>query len=180
MTTGNGKYASAGLALALLVIEAALLAHEHFTGGIRSHHLLDRPDLPAISNGFGLAVMPVLGWLLGSRLRRSPAASGPSRAVWASLAGALAYGAAMAASFALGASDVSSGLFFGLFLAAAVFPIYRIEYITGFVLGMAYTFGAVLPLLVALVLAAVSFAVRFGFKAVRSAVRRSARPPDTA
>ncbi|MEO8780207.1 MAG: hypothetical protein ABI389_16275, partial [Rhodanobacter sp.] len=65
MTTQLRYRLPAYFALALLVVEAALLVHEHYTSGVRSHHLLDRPDLPAISNWFGLIVMPVLGWLLG-------------------------------------------------------------------------------------------------------------------
>ena len=172
----------AWFALALLAIEAALLVHEHFTGGVRSHHLLDRPDLPAISNWLGLIVMPVLGWLLGRRFHRSASQTPTSRScvlLWVCLICALVYGAAMATTFALGASAMTSALFFGLFLFAAIFPIYRIEYITGFVVGMAFVFGAVLPCLVAVVLAAVSFVVRFGFKAVVSVIRRSNRPPGT-
>ena len=170
-------------ALALLVIEAALLAHEHFTGGVRSHHLLDRPDLPAISNWFGLIVMPILGWLLGRRFYRSTSQSiqfGSSVSIWVCLVCALVYGAAMATTFALGASGMTSALFFGLFLLAAIFPIYRIEYITGFVVGMAFVFGAVLPCLVAIVLAVVSFVVRFGIKSLMSAIRTSTRPPGVA
>ena len=183
MTTQPRYRLPAYFALALLVIVAALLAHEHFTGGVRSHHLLDRPDLPAISNWFGLIVMAVLGWLLGSRFRRAlfrSTQSGSSVRIWVCLVCSLLYGAAMATSFALGAPAITSTLFFGLFLFAVIFPIYRIEYITGFVVGMAFVFGAVLPCLVAIVLAVVSFVVRFGIKALMSAIRPSARPPGTA
>ena len=172
----------AWFAFALLAIEAALLAHEHFTGGVRSHHLLDRPDLPAISNWFGLIVMPVLGWLLDRRFHRSSSQTIPSRSsvsLCVCLVCAVLYGAAMATTFALGALAMTSTLFFGLFLFAAIFPIYRIEYIAGFVVGMAFVFGAVLPCLVAVVLAAVSFVVRFGFKEVASVIRRSKCPPGT-
>gem|GEM_PF-5307569 len=38
------------LAFSLLVFGTALLTYEHFNGGVQSHHLLDRRDLPAISN----------------------------------------------------------------------------------------------------------------------------------
>ena len=61
MTTQPRYHLPAGFALALLVIEVVLLAHEHLTGGVRIHHWLHRPDLPAIYNGFGLMVTPVLG-----------------------------------------------------------------------------------------------------------------------
>lgn len=183
MTTQPRYRQPAWFALALLAVEAALLAHEHFTGGVRSHHLLDRPDLPAISNWLGLIVMPVLGWLLGRRFHRYASQSTPSGSsvsFWVCLVCALVYGAAMAIAFALGATAITSALFLVLFLFATIFPIYRIEYIVGFVVGMAFVFGAVLPCLVAVVLAAVSFVVRFGFKTVMSAIRRSTRPPGTA
>ena len=37
-------------ALLSVVFVAALLAHEHFNGGVRSHHLLDRRDSQTVSN----------------------------------------------------------------------------------------------------------------------------------
>ena len=61
--------------LAALVFAAAHLTYEHFTGGVRSHHVLNRPDLPAISNWFGLLTLPLLGVVLGLRVRTHP----PSR-----------------------------------------------------------------------------------------------------
>ena len=153
-------------ALFSIVFMAALLAHEHFNGGVRSHHLLDRRDLPAISDWFGLAVLPVLGWLLGIRLRdrtTSLAGSGAAIGIGMALVCSLLYGAALAASFEVGASAVTSGLFFGLFLLAVVLPVYRVEYMFGLVVGMTFTFGAVLPALVAIVVAAVSGLLHFAF-----------------
>lgn len=82
----------------------------------------------------------------------------------------------MATSFEVGASATTSGLFFGLFLLAAALPIYRVECIFGFVVGMSFNFGAVLPALVAVVLASVSALVRFAFRATMSAIRRPAGP----
>ena len=88
----------------------------------------------------------------------------------------------MAISFELGPSAVTTGLFFGLFVLAAVLPIYRIECIFGFVVGMNFTFGAVLPTLVAVVFAAVSVVLHFVFRAVLSAIRspdRQVRPDSS-
>lgn len=173
------------LALCSLVFGAALLAHEYLNGGVRSHHLLDRPDLPAISNGFGLLILPILGWLLGIRFRAhltSSIGSGLSICILAGLVCSLMYGGALAISFELGPSAWTSGLFFGLFLLAAVLPIYRTECIFGFVVGMTFTFGAVLPTLVAVVFAAVSVVVHFAFRAVMSAIRSpgcQARPDSS-
>lgn len=184
MTTQARHRLPAFVGLSSLLFEAAVLAWEYFNGGVPSHHLLDRPDFPAISNGYGLVVLPLLGWLLGVRLRHRPttsAGSGLARGIWAGLGCSLLYGVAMATCFQLGASTVLSGLFFGLFLLAAVLPIYRIECIFGFVVGMTFTFGAVLPALVAVVFAAVSVVVHIVFRAVLSAIRSpdGQVPPDS-
>lgn len=177
MTTKTRQYMPALVALLSLVFVAALLAHEHYNGGVRSHHLLDRRDLPAISNWFGLALLPVLGWLLGVRLRRQTSSSSgkrPAITIGTGLVCALLYGAALAACFEHAALGLASGLFFGLLLLAAVLPVYRVEYIFGFVVGMTFTFGAVLPVLIAVVVAALSALLHFAYRAVWTAIR--ARP----
>lgn len=170
-------------ALLSVVFVAVLLAHEHFNGGVRSHHLLDRHDLPTVSNWLGLVVLPSLGWLLGVRLRNrmtSVTRSASPSGIGIGLVCSLLYGAALAASFVVGASAITSGLFIGLFVLAVLLPIYRVEYIFGFAVGMTFTFGGVLPVLVALVVAAVSALVHFAFRAVRSAIRPPAGPAGTA
>lgn len=176
MTTKTQRRTPGFVALFSIIFVAALLAHEHFNGGVRSHHLLDRRDLPSISNWFGLVVLPLLGWLLDVRVRNlvtSVTRFGSPIGIGICVGGSLLYGAVLATSFQIGASGMTSGLFFGLFLLAAVLPIYHVEYIFGFVVGMTFTFGAVLPVLVALVVAAGSALLHFAFRAVVSAMRAS-------
>lgn len=159
-------------ALAFAVVH---LAFEHFTGGVQSHHLLNRPDLPAISNWLGLATLPLLGVVLGLRIRRHPGQSqfvGMPLPVLTALAGAFLYGGILAASFELGASAVTSAAFIGLFVCALAFPVYRAEYVTGFVTGMTVTFGGVLPLFVAVIVAGISFLARYSFRLVVTLLRR--------
>ena len=179
MTIQTRQHMPGLFAIFSILFVAALLAHEHFNGGVRSHHLLDRRDLPAISNWMGLLVLPFLGWLLDVRLRRHTSALsrlGSPEGIGIGVVCSLLYGAALAASFAIGASTITSSLFFGLVLLAVVLPIYRIEYIFGFVTGMTFTFGGVLPALVALVVAAVSVLAHFIFRTVKSAIRPSVDP----
>ena len=45
------------IALLLMVVQ---LVWEYSQGGVVSHHLLARKDMPAISNGWGLLVMPIM------------------------------------------------------------------------------------------------------------------------
>jgi hypothetical protein len=165
--------------LTVLAFAAAHLTFEHFTRGVRSHNLLNRTDLPAISNWFGLITLPLLGVVLGLRVRAHPSSTRWARvpvSVLAPVLGALIYGVALAASFSLGATIITSAAFLGLFVCGIVFPVYRVEYILGFVTGMTVTFGGVLPLLVALVVAAVSFVVRYIVSKVAAVFRKKRGP----
>jgi hypothetical protein len=167
------------LPIAALLAAAAHLAFEHFNGGVQSHHLLQRADMPSISNWLGLGILPLLGVVLGLRLRAQPKSAGPAgipRTILVAFAVALLYGAALAVSFELGPNAFTSAAFFGLFLCALVFPVYRAECILGFVAGMMFTFGAVIPLLIALVVGTVSLVARFCIRAVAGAVRRRRVP----
>ncbi len=151
------------LSVVVLLVAVGHLSFEHFTGGVRSHNLLNDPDLPAISNWFGLITLPAIAVILGLRVRTSPVPArllGLPRPMLVALVGALLYGAAMATSFWLGAENITLAALVGLFVCALVFPVYRAEYILGFVVGMTATFGGVLPLIIALVVAFSSFLSR--------------------
>lgn len=171
------------IVLFTLLYAAVHLTYEHFSGGVQSHHLLNRADLPAISNWFGLVTLPALGGLLGLRVHRGLKTVGQLRIprfLWVGLIGALFYGAALAVFFELGVPSVSSGLFFGLFLIGIILPIYRVEFVLGFVVGMTFTFGAVLPTLIAAVIAIFSFLSRLILRAIISAWRSVFRPSGVA
>jgi len=161
--------------LVTLVFAAAHLLIEHLTGGLKSHHLLNRPDLPAISNWFELVTLPLLGVVLGLRIRSHPSSKcwlGIPVSVLIALLGSLVYGGVMASSFLTGPEIITTAAFLGMFVCGFVLPVYRVEYILGFVAGMSVIIGGVLPLPVALVVASVSFIVRFVFGKVAGALRR--------
>ncbi|MGN6313384.1 MAG: hypothetical protein ACTHMO_06460 [Rhodanobacteraceae bacterium] len=142
-----------------LVFAAALLAWEVTHGGVPSHHFLDRADMPTVSNWWMLIVLPVLGWLASrSVLRRAPTDPRALPKACAAIIGALLVGVALSVAFVTthGKGDASSYVFFAAIASGLVFPIYRAEYVFGFVLGMAFTFGAVLPTLFALIAACIS------------------------
>lgn len=136
---------------------AAHLAWEASHGGIKSHHLLNQADLPAVSNVWGLLVLPVLGWLAAYFVRRRAASSAhaPNRAL-AAFCGSLVVALALSAAFRLELGNVTAGLFFAVLLSGVALRTYRAEYVFGFVLGMTFVFGSVLPTMAALVAGTVS------------------------
>ncbi len=144
----------------LLVLGIILLhlTFEHLQGGIRSHHLLNQADLPAISNLWGL-LLPLLAWFLLGTLQQRLATSTHIHAKRSAIITAVSvfcYSLALAVSFQLQQMDITEWLFQGLLLAAIFLPFYRAELFLALVLGMTFAFGAILPCGVATVLAAIS------------------------
>ncbi|MFD2365935.1 hypothetical protein [Pseudoduganella sp. GCM10020061] len=167
-----------GFTAAASAFEAAHLWVEYLNGGVLSHHLLANPDLPAISNWWGLVVIPVLTWFLVGRIQsrvarqnafQSAAPRIPSTIMIAFTA-ALAYGAALSFAFVSNFEWISA-VFLGAFAVALVVPVYRAEYLLGFVLGMTFTFGAVLPLIIGAVIAVFSRLVHLAFSAAVRLIR---------
>ena len=154
--------------------ELAHLAWEHFNGGVISHHFLNRADLPAISNAWGLLLLPALTWFLsGLALTRASVSSVGKEAVpkaaarvVAGFAGALLLGALLSVCFTRGYETAASSLFLGMFVLALLLRVYRAECVLGFVLGMTFTFGAVLPTIIGSIIAAISAAVHLAARPV--------------
>lgn len=151
------------LAACAFALELAHLGWEYTHGGVPAHHLLNNPDLPAISNWWGLLVVPLLVWFLVARIQRRAATlvQTGSRERFRTLTQArfavtLLWGASLALAFTLGHPAVT-WIFFAAFGVALFVHAWRAEYVLGFALGMTFTFGAVLPVLVAAVIAACSF-----------------------
>lgn len=165
------------LATCAFVAEVLHLGWEYSHGGVPAHHLLNDPGLPAISNWWGLLVVPLLVWFLVGRIQRRAATlvQAGSRERFRTLARArfalaFLWAALLALAFTLGHPAVS-WIFFGAFAVAVIVGAWRAEYVLGFALGMSFTFGAVLPVLVATVIAACAFAAHL----VAGAVLRLAR-----
>jgi vacuolar-type H+-ATPase subunit I/STV1 len=167
-----------------LLFELAHLGWEHLHGGVAAHHLMNRADLPAISNWWGALLIPALTWfLVGRILRRISDRAGVNSAkspvpasILAGFLGALAYGAALALAFTMNSPAVSY-VFLGLFAVSVLLRTYRAQYVLGFVLGMTLTFGAVLPTAIALVVASFAGLVHLLIGFVRRLLRNSRRTP---
>jgi hypothetical protein len=144
--------------LSVLVFILLHLGLEYFQGGIRSHHMLNRADLPEISNLWGL-LLPLLAWfLLGTLAKRLAYTQDAHAGKKALLSGVTVLSASVAliVSFELGQSAITEVIFQGLLLAAVFLPFYRAEFFLAVALGMTFAFGAILPSGVATVLATIA------------------------
>lgn len=148
------------LAALALMAEALHLGWEALHGGIVSHHLLQRADLPGLSNAWGLLLLPALAAWAAGRLPKPPATQRAWLPVALGFALPLLLGAALSLAFQLQLQALTEGLFFGLLLLAVLLPAHRPESLLGFVLGMSWTFGAVLPALIGGGVAGLSWLVR--------------------
>lgn len=131
----------------------ALLLWNHYHGGVPSHHILHQENLPAISNWWGGLSLPLLTLFLTYRIQnrliskndnKSNKIIFPIKYIYRFLI-ALLFGILLSVFFTHGYSNLSGYMMYGLLVLSLFFPIYRAEYFLGFVLGMTYTIGAVLP-----------------------------------
>ncbi len=142
----------------------AHIAWEYFHGGVVSHHFLARADMPAISNWWGLLLLPALAWFVTGRVEQrigrgmsaDSAQTNIPTGVMFGFFGALIFAGALAFSFANGYPKVAEYLFQAILLLAILLPVYRAECVLGFVLGMTLAVGAVLPTVIGTVIAALS------------------------
>lgn len=153
----SSRFTFAALAL---MAEALHLGWEALHGGIVSHHLLQRADLPGLSNAWGLLLLPALAYWAAGRLPRSLAVPRAWLPVGLGFALPLLLGASLSLAFQLHLQALTEALFFGLLLLALLLPAHRPESLFGFLLGMSWTFGAVLPTLIGGILAGLSWALR--------------------
>lgn len=146
---------------------SSVLMREYKTGGIKAHHLLNQKDMPALSNLWGLLLLPLLGWMAGYFLRkrifaREAGSDQKKTLIGAALsfAGALSAGYTLSWLFLHNKTDLLEWvplLFLGI---ALLLPVYRGEYVLGFVIGMTVTFGPVIPVLFGAVFAGISALVQ--------------------
>jgi len=171
MSTRQHSRLRVGLTALVLVAELALLVWEHSNGGIVSHHLPNRADLPAISNAWGMVLLPALTWFASGRVekrvaRHSGGEGTASRLPLSVITGFV--GSLCSASYCRWPLQRlrNDGIVVvpGMFVLAVLLRVYRAEYLLGFVLGMTFAFGAVLPTLIGSIIAVVSAVVHLGIR----------------
>ncbi|WP_298768353.1 hypothetical protein [uncultured Shewanella sp.] len=164
MTEANFRKLTYYVISMAVIFEAGHLLWEHLNGGIVSHHLLHSPDYPAISNWWGLFILPFLAWLAMARIKKrvnfQPSDSSVSRKVLnralMGFLGMLMLSFLQSVSFTIGYGNIAIYLSLGLLLVGLFLPIYRAECIFGYVLGSILFTGAIIPFIGVLVTALIS------------------------
>lgn len=150
----------------------ALLLWNHFNGGVPSHHILAREDLPEISNWWGALLLPLLTLFLSYRVEKrltkvnkvqSPRTNLPKSAIIGFFI-ALLFGITLSSFFSFGNTEIPGYMLMAVLGISLFFPIYRAECLLGFVIGMTYTFGAVLPTGIGSILALIGAVIYLGVR----------------
>ena len=152
------------LVLGMITISIwGILTWDHFNGGVPSHHLLANKELPKISNWWGGLTVPLISCFLLYRIKKriKPANDQATRDLirkecYAFLV-AIIYAIIISVSFKTGNTKISDILFLGLPVLAIFFPVYRASYLLGFIVGMMYTFGGVLPVFIGSIMSAICY-----------------------
>lgn len=157
--------------LLTLIITILIWGHliwEHYNGGVTTHQILHRADLPGISNWWGGLALPLLSWFLISRIQQRQTSEIGKTLNMSILRFALAivFGITLSVFFSLG-TQIPNYMMIGLIALSFFIPLYLSEYLLGFVIGMAYTFGAILPMAAGIILLIVSV---ISYKLIRRAI----------
>jgi|ERR1017187_953577 hypothetical protein len=149
------------------VLILGLLIWDYFHDGVPSHHILDQKNLPAISNWWSGILLPILTWILLGKIKSrienqtkidSQYKSAITRVLVRFSIG-LVFGIILSVSFINNYKPFLDNVLYLLLILSFIAPIFFSEFILGFVLGMTYTFGAILPTAFILIMAAIGFVI---------------------
>jgi hypothetical protein len=149
------------------ILILGLLLWDYFHGGVPSHHILDQKNLPAISNWWSGILLPILTWILlgkiKSRIEKQTKTDSHYKSEMTSILGrfsiGLVFGIILSVSFINNYKPFLDNVLYLLLILSFIIPIFFSEFILGFVLGMTYTFGAILPTAFILIMAAIGFVI---------------------
>jgi hypothetical protein len=155
------------ITLVVSILIFSLLIWNYFHGGVASHHILDKKNLPAISNWWSGIWLPILTWILLTRIKNKIEKQTDSGGQYKSLmtnilvrfAIGLIFGIILSVSFIYNFKPFLDNVLYLLLIISFLIPIFFSEFMLGFVLGMTYVFGAILPTAFILIMAVGGFVI---------------------
>ena len=163
--------------LGAFILVSVFILWEHFNGGVITHHLLAREDLPGISNFWGLLSIPLLTWLtlsLINRQRDKIIKSEPTNLekydnkTLKGFLAALSFGIIASLLWEFNFSHILQYFILAPILIAFFKPVHLPEYLLGFVIGMLFTFGGILPIIFGTVLLVLCFLVNLLIRGIKN------------
>ncbi len=154
--------------LGAFILTSMFILWEYFNGGVITHHLLAREDLPGISNWWGLLTIPLLSWLTISLIhkrRQKKIKLAPTNLensdikILKGFLAALLFGIAVSLLWRFDFEEILQYFILFPILIAFFKPVHLPEDLLGFVIGMLFTFGGILPIIIGTVLLVLCFLI---------------------
>jgi hypothetical protein len=145
------------------ILMFSFLFWEYFHEGVTTHYILHQKDLPSISNWWGGILLPVLTWFLLSRIEKrlnkensetEQSNKALNKVFWIFLTG-LVLGLLLSISFTYEYKPFLDNVLYIIIVLSFIIPVFYSEFILGFILGMTYTFGAIIPTVFILIIAVI-------------------------
>lgn len=137
----------------------AWLLFQYLNGGVSGHYLLRQKDLPFISNWWSGLLLPVLTWILLGRVQKRLKSQSQINFVHitALFSGGMIAALLISIAFHYDFKPFMDNVLYLFLLLSVVVPIFYSEFILGFILGMTYTFGGILPTAFILIVSSLGF-----------------------
>ncbi len=154
------------ITIAALTLALIHILWEYFNGGVITHYLLADSSNPGFSNWWGLLTLPTLTWTilwLSERRTKNSEHGGTSgnnagfRKEY--FIGALVFGLTMSLLWEIGQEAILQYVVLLPWVLSLFIRIYLPETTLGFVLGMVFTFGGVLPIVFSVVIQTIGFLI---------------------
>lgn len=130
------------------------LAWDHFHGGVPTHYILHNDSYPGFSNWWGAITIPLVTWgllyLVYLRTLKEDSKNETSSIIYG-FVGLFLYAVLLSYFFSTGSETIPMYMTLGFIVLSFFVPIYRPECLLGYILGMTYMFGAILPLIFGIV-----------------------------
>ncbi len=132
---------------------------DYIHGGIPVHYLFRNENMPPFPNWLGAIILPFFTWGLLYRIQKrvdDPNHKDTFKVAFGRFLLALLVSGCIAICFELGI-EIPGFVLLGILGLGFFFPLYKSEFLLGWVLALSYSFGAIIPMLFAVVLGGVLF-----------------------